>query len=100
MIVNFVLAFESSMSGSLIAYVTSDFQKHSLLTTAQVVATIVGGVSRIPIAKIIDIWGRPEGFALMTLFATLGVVLMAVSKNVETYAAALVCSSSNLHPFK
>ncbi|KAI4858925.1 putative siderochrome-iron transporter [Hypoxylon rubiginosum] len=90
LIVNFVLAFESSMSGSLIAYVTSDFQKHSLLTTAQVVASIVGGVSRIPIAKIIDIWGRPEGFALMTLFATLGVVLMAVSKNVETYAAALV----------
>ncbi|KAI1370316.1 putative siderochrome-iron transporter [Hypoxylon crocopeplum] len=90
LIVNFVLAFESSMSGSLIAYVTSDFKKHSLLTTAQVVASIFGGVSRIPIAKIIDIWGRPEGFALMTCFATLGVILMAVSKNVETYAAALV----------
>ncbi|KAI2638693.1 putative siderochrome-iron transporter [Hypomontagnella submonticulosa] len=90
LIVNFVLAFEANMSGSLIAYVTSDFQKHSLLTTAQVVASIFGGVSRIPIAKIIDIWGRPEGFALMTCFATLGVVLMAVSRNVETYAAALV----------
>ncbi|KAI1140074.1 putative siderochrome-iron transporter [Hypoxylon sp. FL0543] len=90
LIVNFILAFESSMSNSLIAYVTSDFQRHSLLTTAQVVASIFGGVSRIPIAKIIDIWGRPEGFALMTCLATLGVVLMAVSRNVETYAAALV----------
>ncbi|KAI1394401.1 putative siderochrome-iron transporter [Hypoxylon trugodes] len=90
LIINFVLAFESSMSNSLIAYVTSDFQRHSLLTTAQVVASIFGGVSRIPIAKIIDIWGRPEGFALMTCFATLGTILMAVSRNVETYAAALV----------
>ncbi|KAI1408055.1 putative siderochrome-iron transporter [Hypoxylon sp. FL1857] len=90
LIVNFILAFESSLSNSLIAYVTSDFQRHSLLTTAQVVASIFGGVSRIPIAKIIDIWGRPEGFALMTCLATLGVVLMAVSRNVETYAAALV----------
>ncbi|KAI0106613.1 putative siderochrome-iron transporter [Hypoxylon sp. NC0597] len=90
LIVHSILAFESSMSGALIAYVTSDFQMHSLLTTAQVVASIVGGVSRIPVAKIIDIWGRPEGFALMTCFATLGVVLMAVSRNVETYAAALV----------
>ncbi|OTA54821.1 MFS general substrate transporter [Hypoxylon sp. EC38] len=89
-IVHFILAFESSMSGTLIAYVTSDFEMHSLLTTAQVVASICGGVSRIPIAKIIDIWGRPEGFALMTCLATLGVILMAVSRNVETYAAALV----------
>ncbi|KAI0846013.1 putative siderochrome-iron transporter [Daldinia vernicosa] len=63
--------------------------RYSLLTTARVVAFIFGGVSCIPIAKIVDIWGRPEGFALMTCFATLGNVLMAVSRNAEIYAAAL-----------
>ena len=43
---------------------------------------------RLPIAKMLDIWGRAEGFAVMAAVATLGMVLMAVCQNIATYAAA------------
>lgn len=57
---------------NLTPYVTSDFSKHGLLTATNVVSSIVGGVCRLPIAKIIDIWGRVEGFMLMVLIMVIG----------------------------
>jgi len=44
----------------------------------------------IPMAKLLDVWGRAEGFLLMVAFSTLGVVLMATSKNLATFCAAEV----------
>lgn len=41
-------------------------------------------------AKLLDVWGRAEGFALMVGSSTLGVILMAVSKNLATFCAAQV----------
>ncbi|GME51750.1 putative abc multidrug transporter protein [Neofusicoccum parvum] len=75
---------------NLLPYVTSDFKKHGLLTTTNVVASIVGGVCRLPIAKIIDIWGRVEGFLLMVLIMVIGLIMMAVCNDVQTYSAATV----------
>lgn len=61
-----------------------------LTSTTGIVSSIVGGVLKLPTAKFINIVGRAEGFALMTAFATIGLVMMAACKNVETYAAAQV----------
>ncbi|KAA8635498.1 hypothetical protein SMACR_09017 [Sordaria macrospora] len=43
--------------------------------------------------NILDIWGRPQGMALMLLVWTLGFIMMAACKNVFTYAAAQVFST-------
>lgn len=40
-----------------------------------VLTSIIGGVSKLPIAKLIDILGRPEGFAAMVALCTLGKLL-------------------------
>lgn len=48
----------------------------------------MNGVSRPTIAKIIDIWGRVEGFFSMLLLIVLGMIMKATCRNVETYAAA------------
>ncbi len=53
-------------------------------------SSIIGGLVQLPLAKVLDIWGRPQGYALMSLFLTLGLMMMAVCRNVETYAAAQV----------
>lgn len=50
----------------------------------------MSGVLKLPIAKLLDLWGRAEGFAFMTLIGTTGLLLMAVCRNVETYAVAQV----------
>lgn len=44
----------------------------------------------IPMAKLLDVWGRAEGFLLMLCLCTLGLILMAASKNLPTYCAAQV----------
>lgn len=87
-LVSFVDMLLVSMQYSLNAYVTSDFSSHGLLASTGIVATIVGGTSTFTIAKIIDIWGRVEGFVLMVTITMIGIIMKCVCKNVETYAAA------------
>ena len=77
-----------SVQSELVPYVTSAFNRHGLLSTTSVVSTIVGGVSNLTIAKVIDIWGRAQGFAIMLLLIVLGMIMKATCQNVETYAAA------------
>ncbi|KAM0330506.1 hypothetical protein ACHAQA_003452 [Verticillium albo-atrum] len=82
--------FRLSILSGLSPYVTSDFQLHSLLTVIGIVSSAMTAAVYIPMAKMLDIWGRAEGFLLMIGFATLGLVLMAVSENLATFCAAQV----------
>ncbi|KAI6090254.1 MFS general substrate transporter [Hypoxylon rubiginosum] len=75
---------------NLMPYVVSEFNSHSLIPTIGIVASIMSGILKLPIAKVIDSWGRPQGLACMIVLATTGLVLMAASRDVKTYAAAMV----------
>lgn len=43
-----------------------------------------------PVAKILDVWGRPQGFFCMATLATIGLILFATTTNVQTFCAAQV----------
>ncbi|GMG23338.1 unnamed protein product [Aspergillus oryzae] len=88
--------FRSSILASLTPYATSDFQSHSLLTVIEIVASAMTSAVYIPMAKMLDVWGRAEGFLLMLGFATLGLILMAASNNLPTFCAAQVFQSVGL----
>ncbi|KND86891.1 Siderophore iron transporter mirB [Tolypocladium ophioglossoides CBS 100239] len=75
-------------------FVTSSFQKHSLTAAMGIISSIVGGLSKLAIAKILDTVGRPQGLALTLFLWVMGLVMMAACTNVETYAAAQVFSST------
>ncbi|KAI7231126.1 MFS general substrate transporter [Hortaea werneckii] len=81
---------KTSMVYSLTAYATSDFLGHSLLTVISVVASAMAGAVYIPMAKALDLWGRAEGFMLMTLLCIIGIILLAASQNLPTYCAGEV----------
>lgn len=83
-------AFQSSITGNLTPYVTSEFEEHSLVTVINIVSNSMAAAVYIPTAKLLDLWGRAEGFCVMVGFATLGLVLMAASKSLYTYCAAQV----------
>ncbi|KAI9926714.1 MFS siderochrome iron transporter 1 [Aspergillus wentii] len=89
-IIAFVDTMQQGMSGSLTPYVTSSFNEHSLTAATSIMSGIIGGLFKLPLAKILDIWGRPQGFALMMVVLTIGLVMMAGCNNVKTYAAAQV----------
>ncbi|KAK6958378.1 hypothetical protein Daesc_001177 [Daldinia eschscholtzii] len=56
----FILGFSSSIFKVLTPYVVSDFKRHALTATTDVVANIASGVFRLPYAKLLDVWGRPH----------------------------------------
>jgi hypothetical protein len=60
------------VTGNLYPYVTSSFYMHSLVSTIAIISNIVGGVLKLPIAKLLDLWGRAEGFTLMLASTVIG----------------------------
>ncbi|KIW74896.1 hypothetical protein Z517_11666 [Fonsecaea pedrosoi CBS 271.37] len=86
----FVNAFQSSILYNLVPFATSSFETHSLLTVIYIVANSMSAAIYIPLAKMLDIWGRAEGFLLMVAFATLGLILMASGSGLSTFCAAQV----------
>lgn len=89
-LVYFADSMHSSMGFTLTPYVTSSFSKHGLTATTGVFAQLIGALIKLPLAKVLDIWGRPQGVALTVFFMVVGLVMMAACQNVETYAAAQV----------
>ncbi|KAI0545642.1 MFS general substrate transporter [Xylaria curta] len=86
----FTNALQWQVIFNLMPYVVSEFSSHSLIPTIAIVSNILSGVLKLPVAKIIDSWGRAQGFASMTLLAALGLLLMSLCRDVQTYAAAQV----------
>lgn len=81
---------QQTTSNSLTPFVTSAFSAHSLTAATSIMSSLIGGLFKLSLAKILDIWGRPQGFAAMTFLLVIGLIMMAVCQNVQTYAAAQV----------
>lgn len=94
----FVNAFQSSILYNLIPFATSDFETHSLLTVIYIVSNAMSAAVYIPLAKMLDLWGRAEGFLVMICFATLGLILMASGSSLSTFCAAQVSISLQIFP--
>lgn len=78
---------------ALTPYVTSSFRLHSLTAATGIISSIIGGLIQIPLAKILDTWGRPQGLTCMLVVWVIGFIMMACCNNVETYCAAQVFST-------
>ncbi|KAF2156312.1 putative siderochrome-iron transporter [Myriangium duriaei CBS 260.36] len=86
----FVNAMQNSITSNLAPFVTSDFEEHSLLPVIPIVASAMSAASYLTVAKVLNLFDRPFGLALMTAIATLGLILSATCHNITTYAAAQV----------
>ncbi|SPQ20677.1 6afe1cc9-2752-46b4-941c-52e1efa99298 [Thermothielavioides terrestris] len=51
--------------------------------------SIIASLSKLPLAKILDNWGRFQGMALMLILWIIGFCMMASCRGVATYAAEL-----------
>ncbi|KAM0324349.1 hypothetical protein ACHAQA_008130 [Verticillium albo-atrum] len=87
-IVYFVMLMQQASSVALTPWVTSAFQLHSLTPTVGIISYIVGGVCNLTVAKILDVFGRPQGYAAALLITMIGIIMMAATNSVEMYAAA------------
>nr|POE54268.1 siderophore iron transporter mirb [Quercus suber] len=86
----FVEGLLSGTQTALLPFVTSTFAEHSLTPTVSVVSSVIGGCTNFTIAKILDVFGRPQGFLICIVLGTMGLIMMAACRTVEAYAAAQV----------
>lgn len=80
----FLNAFVSGSTGTLTTYVTSDFSKHSLTATTNILTGVIPGLTKLAYAKFIDNFGRPAGLGAAITVMTLGLIMMAACSNVTT----------------
>ncbi|PLB44221.1 MFS general substrate transporter [Aspergillus steynii IBT 23096] len=88
--VYFVMTLQEVIIRALNPYVTSAFRLHSLTAATVIMSNIIAGVSKIPLAKVLDTWGRPQGLTAAVFVWVMGFIMMALCNNVQTYAAAQV----------
>ena len=86
----FVEGILSGTANALAPYVTSAFAQHSLTPTVGILSSVIGGVTNLTLAKILDVFGRPQGYLFCIVLATIGLIMMAACDGVEAYAAAQV----------
>lgn len=72
-VISFTNSLQQQTNFQFIPYVTSTFSHHSLTAMTGLVASVVGGVSKLPLATFINVCGRPHGFAMCLLFVVLGI---------------------------
>ncbi|KAJ2979716.1 hypothetical protein NQ176_g3083 [Zarea fungicola] len=87
-LISFVDYLQNAIDSALSPFITSSFGAHGLLNVAGILSTVIGACAPLPLAKFIDIWGRTEGFLIMLLVCVVGMIMKAVSRNIETYVAA------------
>ncbi|KAL2018070.1 hypothetical protein VTK56DRAFT_1302 [Thermocarpiscus australiensis] len=60
----FTSSAEEVVIRSFTPFVTSSFSAHSLTAAAPIFSSVVAGLSKPPLAKLLDLWGRPQGMTL------------------------------------
>ncbi|KAI4110439.1 MAG: hypothetical protein LQ339_001304 [Xanthoria mediterranea] len=90
----FFTSLESQTTINLTVYATSAFSTHSLVATVLVVQSVVNAVIKPPMAKIANAFGRLEAFSISVLLYVIGLIQMAASESVKTFAAAQIFYSA------
>ncbi|KAJ5526495.1 hypothetical protein N7513_010654 [Penicillium frequentans] len=83
----FMLAFHSSIGTNVIFNAYSNFKTAPEISTSAILATVVGGVIKLPIAKILNIWGRAEALITFTVVFVVGIIILASCKGPDGFAA-------------
>ncbi|KAF4119474.1 siderophore iron transporter MirB [Geosmithia morbida] len=89
-LISFFDYLQNAIDSSLNPFITSSFGSHGLLNVGSILSTIVGGCAPLALAKIIDIWGRVEGFVGMLTICVIGMIMKATCESVEMYVSAHV----------
>ncbi|PYI30581.1 putative siderochrome-iron transporter [Aspergillus indologenus CBS 114.80] len=86
----FMLAFHSSIGLNVLVYAYANFNTAPEISTAAILATVVGGVMKLPVSKILNDWGRAEALLIFTSLFVLGIIVLASCTGPSGFAAGYV----------
>lgn len=85
-----MLALQSAIGTNVMPIAYSSFQTAPQISTANILASIIGGVLKLPIAKLLNVWGRAEGFFVFVVIYVVGLIILASCNGPNGYAAGYV----------
>ncbi|KAL2760198.1 hypothetical protein ACRALDRAFT_1059924 [Sodiomyces alcalophilus JCM 7366] len=90
----FLVSYAYGLDGTLrYAYqptATASFSSHSLLSTVNVLRSVIAAAAQPTSAKIADVFGRVELLCVSIFFYVLGTVVETVSHDVDTFSAGAI----------
>ncbi|KAJ5902239.1 Siderochrome iron transporter 2 [Penicillium taxi] len=86
----FMLALHSAIGSNLINYVYSDFSQAPQISTSYILASIIGGVLKLPVGKTLQLWGRAEALLVSICIYILGMIILAACNGANAFAAGYV----------
>ncbi|OGM50769.1 siderochrome-iron transporter (Sit1) [Aspergillus bombycis] len=89
-LVAYVYGLDGQLRGTYQPLATSAYAKHSLLTTINVLRSVIAAAAQPTAAKIADVFGRVELILLSVFFYTIGTIVEACADDVQTFCAGAV----------
>lgn len=93
LIIAWVYSLDASTTGNYVIPATSNFSRHSMLSTVNIAVSIIGSVVQPFQAKFSDITSRPLCFVLSLAFYTVGTIVSAASTNIAAYVVGSVMTA-------
>ncbi|KAL4972367.1 major facilitator superfamily domain-containing protein [Aspergillus desertorum] len=89
-LIAYVYGLDGGVRNTYQPYATANYANHSLLSTVQVLRSVIAAAAQPTAAKIADMFGRVELIFFSVFFYTLGTVIETVADNVQTFCAGAV----------
>lgn len=86
-------SLDGTTSWQYAAFATSSFSLHSLLGAVATAQAIIIAVAKPVAAKVSDVFGRAEAFALLVTCYVVGYAVVASSNGIHSYAAGSIIYS-------
>ncbi|GAA6017459.1 hypothetical protein JCM10207_008233 [Rhodosporidiobolus poonsookiae] len=87
---SYIYSLDGTTTWFYASFATSSFALHSLIGAIGTAQAIILAVTKPLAAKVSDVWGRAEAYALCCFFYCLGYIIIAACKDIHTYAAGAV----------
>ncbi|KAL4945236.1 hypothetical protein BDV06DRAFT_231403 [Aspergillus oleicola] len=89
-LIAYVYGLDGGVRNTYQPLATASYAEHSLLSTVQVLRSVIAAAAQPTAAKIADMFGRTELIFFSVFFYTLGTVIETAANNVQTFCAGAV----------
>ncbi|PPQ72102.1 hypothetical protein CVT26_006880 [Gymnopilus dilepis] len=86
----YIYSLDGTTTYNYLAFATSSFGHHSLISTIQVAQSIIIAVGKPIIAKIADVTSRGTAFFVVLVFYVIGYIIIASAKSVNAIAGGII----------
>lgn len=86
-LVGYTYGLDARMRSVYQAYATSSYSQHAILSTINVIRSVIAASIQPMVAKLTDVFGRLEIFIIAVVFYVVGTLVETISNNVQTFAA-------------